>query len=231
MFKKIKKENMGKSDLGWLKSRFHFSFADYYNPNNMNFGALRVINDDKISPQTGFPKHAHKDMEIISYVVSGQITHKDSMGNEEILSEGEVQYMSAGTGITHSEYNMNKIEDLRLLQIWILPPKVGLIPIYGSYRFKKQEFKNKLLNIVSSHTGDAKIKIHQNVNFYASHLDEEKSLAFCLKRNKQVYFIQIEGKSLINNIELHDGDAMEITQELKFSIKALIKSHFLFIEM
>lgn len=137
MLKRLPKENMGTSNLGWLESRFHFSFAQYYNPENINFGVLRVLNDDIIHPQSGFGTHPHKDMEIITYVIKGAITHKDSMGNSESLSRGEVQYMSAGEGITHSEYNTTD-EDLRVLQLWIVPPQKSLPRLYGSHRFKKR---------------------------------------------------------------------------------------------
>ncbi len=231
MLKKLKKENMGKSNLGWLESRFHFSFAEYRNFDNINFGVLRVLNDDIIHPNSGFDTHPHQDMEIITYIVKGEITHKDSMGNEETLRRGEVQYLSAGTGIYHSEHNLHGSEDLRVLQIWILPPKRGLPKLYGSHRFKAQDRQNKLLKIVSSQSGDSKIKIYQDINIYVSELQKDKNLEFDINDNRQVYFVQIEGTSKINDIELKDGDAMEITKESKINIEAITNSHFLFIEM
>ena len=231
MLKKLSKENMGTSNLGWLESRFHFSFAEYRNPNNMNFGVLRVLNDDIVHPESGFDTHPHANMEIISYVVNGEITHKDSMGNSETLKRGEVQYLSAGDGIYHSEHNLHKSDDLRLLQIWIIPPKAGLPRLYGSKRFEENERKNKLLNIVSSTDGNADIKIYQDVNIYVSELEIKKSLDFEIKENRQVYFVQIEGSSNINEITLNAGDAMEIVDIKKIEIKALENSHFLFIEM
>jgi redox-sensitive bicupin YhaK (pirin superfamily) len=231
MLKKLLKENMGTSNLGWLESRFHFSFADYRNADNVNFGVLRVLNDDIIHPNSGFDTHPHANMEIVSYVVKGEITHKDSMGNSETLKRGEVQYLSAGDGIYHSEHNLNKTEDLRLLQIWIIPPKSGLPRLYGSKRYLEDERKNKLLNIVSSEDGDAQIKLHQDVNMYVSELEESKNLDFEIQNQRQVYFAQIEGSSKINDIELKSGDAMEITKENKITIKAITNSHFLFIEM
>ena len=231
MLKKLPKENMGTSNLGWLESRFHFSFAEYRNPNNMNFGVLRVLNDDIVHANSGFDTHPHANMEIISYVVKGEITHKDSMGNSETLKRGEVQYLSAGDGIYHSEHNVHKSDDLRLLQIWIIPPKAGLPRLYGSKRFEENERKNKLLNIVSSTDGNADIKIYQDVNIYVSELEIKKSLDFEIKENRQVYFVQIEGSSNINEITLNAGDAMEIVDIKKIEIKALENSHFLFIEM
>lgn len=231
MLKKLNKENMGTSNLGWLESRFHFSFAEYRNPQNINFGVLRVLNDDIIHPQGGFGTHPHQNMEIISYIVDGEITHKDSMGNEETLKRGEVQYLSAGDGIYHSEFNMNKTKDLRLLQIWILPPKNGLDRLYGSHKFEVEERKNKLLNIVSSQEGDGKIQIHQDVNLFVSELESGKEIEYSIGKNRQVYFTQIEGSSKINGIELSDGDALEITSESQIQIHANSNSHFLFIEM
>ena len=231
MLKKLPKENMGKSNLGWLESRFHFSFAEYRNPNNMNFGVLRVLNDDIVHPESGFDTHPHANMEIISYVVNGEITHKDSMGNSETLKRGEVQYLSAGDGIYHSEHNVHKSDDLRLLQIWIIPPKSGLSRLYGSKQYEEKDKKNKFLNIVSSTDGNADIKIYQDINIYVSELEIDKSLEFEIKENRQVYFVQIEGISFINGLILENGDAMEIVDEKRIEIKALGNSHFLFIEM
>ena len=231
MLKKLNKENMGTSNLGWLESRFHFSFAEYRNQKNINFGVLRVLNDDIIHANGGFGTHPHENMEIISYIVDGEITHKDSMGNEETLKSGEVQYLSAGDGIFHSEFNASNTIDLRLLQIWIIPPKRGLQRLYGSHRFTKEQKENKLLNIVSSKEGEAQIKIHQDVNFYVSLLDENKSIDYKIQNNRQVYFVQISGTSSVNGIELSDGDAMEIVDEKNLNIKAINNSHFLFIEM
>lgn len=231
MLKKLPKENMGTSNLGWLESRFHFSFAEYRNPNNINFGVLRVLNDDIVHPESGFDTHPHANMEIISYVVNGEITHKDSMGNSETLKRGEVQYLSAGDGIYHSEHNVHKSDDLRLLQIWIIPPKAGLPRLYGSKRYEEKDRINKFLNIVSSQNGNADIKIYQDINIYVSELEIDKSLEFEIKENRQVYFVQIEGSSNINEITLNAGDAMEIVDIEKIEIKALGNSHFLFIEM
>ena len=229
MIKKLPKENMGTSNLGWLESRFHFSFAEYRNPNNINFGVLRVLNDDIVHPQSGFDMHPHSNMEIISYVVNGEITHKDSMGNSETLKRGEVQYLSAGDGIYHSEHNLHKSEDLRLLQIWIIPPFAGLPRLYGSHQYKEEERQNRLLNIVSSQNGDSKIKIYQDINIFVSELDKE--LDYKIQKDRQVYFVQIEGISNINGTLLENGDAMEIVDEDILTIKPITKSHILFIEM
>ncbi len=231
MLKKLSRENMYVSNLGWLESRFHFSFAEYRNYDNMNFGVLRVLNDDIIHPDSGFDMHPHRDMEIISYIVDGEITHKDSMGNEETLTRGEVQYMSAGSGIVHAEYNKSISQDLRLLQIWIVPPNKNLQTLYGSHKYTKEQRRNKLLNIVSSLEGNAEVKIHQDINIFVSELEAQKIIEYSIQENRQVYFVQIEGKTNINGIELNNGDAMEITQESSLNITAVTNSHFLFIEM
>jgi redox-sensitive bicupin YhaK (pirin superfamily) len=229
MIKKLPKENMGKSNLGWLKSRFHFSFAEYRNPKNINFGVLRVLNDDIIHPVSGFDIHPHSNMEIISYIVDGEITHKDSMGNSETLKRGEVQYLSAGDGIYHSEHNLHKSNDLRLLQIWIIPPKAELPRLYGSHKYKFEQRDNKLLNIVSSQNGNSNIKIYQDINIFVSEFD--KPFEYKIQKNRQVYFVQIEGTSEVNGTILEYGDAMEIVDEEKLTINPQTKSHILFIEM
>ncbi len=229
MIKKLPKENMGKSNLDWLESRFHFSFAEYRNPNNINFGVLRVLNDDIIHPMSGFDTHPHSNMEIISYIVDGEITHKDSMGNNETLKRGEVQYLSAGDGIYHSEHNMHKSDDLRLLQIWIIPPKTGLPRLYGSHRYKFEERGNKLLNIVSSQDGNSDIKIYQDIKIFVSEFD--KPFEYKIHKDRQIYFVQIEGTSEINGTILKDGDAMEIVDIENLNVNPIEKSHILFIEL
>ncbi|MGV3075099.1 pirin family protein [Clostridium baratii] len=229
MLRKIDSRNMGSSNLGWLRSKFHFSFAEYYNPNNINFGVLRVINDDLIEPNTGFDIHPHKDMEIISYVVNGEITHGDSMGNKKTLSRGDVQYMSAGTGVYHSEHNFGK-DTLRLLQIWILPDKQGHTHSYGDYKFNWNDRENKWLHIVSSKAGNAPIKINQDMNIYVLELEKGKEIDFKVNKERQAYLVQIEGSSLINTVELNERDGMEIVEE-DILIKAKETSHIMVLEM
>ena len=166
-----KANDRGHANHGWLDSWHTFSFANYYDPNFMGFSALRVINDDVIDAGQGFGTHPHKDMEIITYVVEGELTHKDSMGNVGILKRGQMQYMSAGTGITHSEYNNTDVP-LRLLQIWIVPDKRGHQPTYGEYHFDWEARHNQWLHMVSDIHEDAPITINQDVNIYTILLDE-----------------------------------------------------------
>lgn len=229
MLRKIESKNMGSSNLGWLKSKFHFSFAEYHNPDNINFGVLRVINDDLIEAGTGFDTHPHRDMEIISYVVNGELTHEDSMGNKNTITRGHVQYMSAGTGVYHSEHNFGE-DILRLLQIWIFPNKKGYIPNYGDYRFNWDDRHNEWLHMVSSKDGNAPIKINQDINIYSLELEKDKEIDFQVKEGRQAYLVQIEGISIINNIELTNRDGMEIVEE-DILIKAKETSHILVLEM
>ena len=217
MLRRLPVEKMGESNLGWLRSKFHFSFAEYYNEKNINFGVLRVINDDYIAPGTGFPTHPHRDMEIISYVIEGKLTHKDSMGNESTLERGEVQYMSAGTGVTHSEYNKHA-EDTRILQIWVLPDRKGHTPNYGEYKFKYEDRIGKWLHFVSSKEGDAPIKVNQDVNFYVTEIEAGKEMEFEVKEGRQAYVVQIEGKSEINSTAMNPRDGLEtIGESLKIA--------------
>ncbi|NFG61110.1 MULTISPECIES: pirin family protein [unclassified Clostridium] len=229
MLSKIKSNDMGNSNLGWLRSKFHFSFAEYYNPYNMRFGALRVINDDLIKPDTGFDTHPHKDMEIITYVINGELTHEDSMGNKNTITRGHVQYMSAGTGVYHSEFNFRE-DTLRLLQIWILPDKQGYNPDYGDYRFNWNVRQNKWLHMVSRKDGNAPIKINQDMNVYSLELGKEKEINFTVNEGRQAYLVQIEGTSIINDIELNDRDGMKIIEE-DILIQGKETSHILILEM
>lgn len=232
MLRYIDHKKMGRSKLGWLDSHFHFSFAEYYNPANTNFGQLRVVNDDIIAPDTGFDTHPHRDMEIITYVIDGELTHADSMGNRHTLTRGQVQYMSAGTGVTHSEHNKGK-DTLRLLQIWILPDKKGYEPNYGEYRFKLEDRNDKWLHIASSYNNKdhpAHVKIHQDINMYATILTKDQSTDFKVGIGRQAYMILIEGEVSVGDINMHERDALEITEE-NIKITAKEQAHILIIEM
>ena len=229
MIRKIDNTRMGRSDLGWLKSLFHFSFADYYNPANINFGVLRVINDDLVQSGTGFGLHGHRDMEIISYVIDGDLTHGDNMGNNNTISRGHVQYMSAGTGVRHSEYNYST-GIARFLQIWIVPDERNLKPNYGDMRFTADQRHNQWLQVVSGLQSDAPIKIHQDASIYVTELDQGQAIDFTVAPGRQAYLVQIEGQSSINGETLVMRDALESVEE-NLQIKALEKSHFLVVEM
>lgn len=231
MVRYIDSKKMGRGKHGWLDSHFHFSFAEYYNPDNMHFGELRVVNDDMVQPGTGFDTHPHKNMEIISYVVNGELTHADSMKNQRKLTRGQVQYMSAGTGVLHSEHNFGR-DLLRFLQIWIFPDKDGYEPNYGDYAFKWEERKDAWLPIA---TGDASkkdvpIHVHADVNVYASEISAGKELQLKVAEDRQAYLVLIEGKAEIEGHTLSMRDAMEIVGQ-DVTVKASEDAHVLVIEM
>ena len=220
---------LGTSDLGWLRSRFHFSFAEYHDPARVHFGVLRVVNDDLVRPGTGFDTHPHRDMEIVSYVVDGELTHGDSMGNRNTLSRGDVQYMSAGTGVLHSEHNLGD-ETLRFLQIWIFPDERGLAPAYGDHRFDWDARTNRWLTVASGRGGDAPIRLHQDVTIGALELEAGRELPLRVPPGRQAYLVQIEGASSIGGVELGERDGLEIVGE-DVDITARETSHVLVIEM
>jgi redox-sensitive bicupin YhaK (pirin superfamily) len=195
----------------------------------MRFGVLRVLNDDLVQAGTGFDLHPHRDMEIISYVVDGELTHGDSMGNRRTLYRGEVQYMSAGTGVYHSEHNLGS-GTLRFLQIWIFPDRKDHTPSYGDYRFKWEDRINTLLPLVSPMEGSAPVKIHQDVHLYASYLEAGRELSFSVGRGRQLYLVNIEGTLDVLGERLRTRDAMEITEE-DLTFRTSENSHFLFVEM
>jgi redox-sensitive bicupin YhaK (pirin superfamily) len=232
MLRYIDGENLGRNIYEGIDSRHHFSFAEYYNPSNMQFGDLRVLNDDLVKPGAGFDMHPHKNMEVLSYVVSGELTHEDSMGNKRGLTRGQVQYMSAGTGVFHSEYNKSD-EMLRFLQIWILPDKNGHEPNYGDWRFGVEERINRWLPVaVGADNADngAPIKIHADVYAFASILEKDKTLEFIVSQNRQAYLALIEGKIEIEDTELSAGDALEITEQGIY-IRACEDAHMFLVEM
>lgn len=229
MLKYIPFHSLYLADHGWLQSRFHFSFAEYHNPNNINFGPMRVMNDDLIAAHQGFGKHPHKDMEIISYIIDGELTHEDSMGNKETLSRGDIQYLSAGTGITHAEMN-DSDEQVRLIQTWIIPQEKGLTPQYGSKRFDASQRYNKWLYLVGPKDSDAAIFIYQDASMFVSEIEANNTLTFTLKKGYQLYVKVMEGAGVINEHEFVHGDAAEVTQE-DLSITATSKLHLLVVQL
>lgn len=206
----------------WLKSRFHFSFAEYRNARNSQFGVLRVMNDDLVQPKRGFGEHPHSNMEIITYVVEGQLTHEDSMGTQETLGRGSIQFMTAGSGIRHSEFNHGD-KPLRFIQTWILPKDHGLKPNYGSCSGSKDARHNKLQHLVSDVENDTiqtPVKISQNANVYASELDLGQKVVHDLPRGHQGYLLCMEGSVKVNGHELHRHDACEILNSGTLEIEA-----------
>jgi redox-sensitive bicupin YhaK (pirin superfamily) len=230
MLEKIHYSALFVSRSDWLESHFHFSFAEYFNPANMNFGALRVMNDDVVQPNSGFPPHPHRDMEIFSYVLEGELTHGDSMGNQETLYRGDMQYMSAGTGVTHSEMNSHPKNPARFIQTWILPDQKGLKPAYGSKRFSREARLNRWLHVLGDQNSNAEVRFHQDANVYVSELERGQSLAYDLKSDRQAYLKILEGRAQVGGTELNYGDGAKIRDE-KIEIFASDDLHVMLIEM
>jgi len=229
MIRHIPYESLFLADHGWLKSRFHFSFAEYRNPDNISYGPLRVMNDDLIKAKSGFGTHPHNDMEIITYVLRGELTHQDSMGHKESLGRGAIQYMSAGTGVTHSEMNEGD-EEVHLIQTWILPALRGAKPQYGSKLFDKSARHNRWLHLVGPEGSGAHIRIYQDANMFASEMDAGQKLRFDLLTDRQLYLKVMEGDVRINGMVYAPGDAAEVEGESP-DFEAISDAHLLLVEM
>lgn len=211
----------GSADHGWLKAKHTFSFASYYNPERIHFGMLRVLNDDTIAAGVGFPTHPHDNMEIITIPLKGAIAHKDSMGNSSVIQKGEIQVMSAGTGIQHSEYNYSDSETLQLLQIWIFPNKKNVEPRYQQLSIN-QEITNQLHQILSPHPEDDGVWIHQDAWFHIGKFNTAQTIDYSLKKEGNgVYVFVIEGSVRIENQELSERDGLGISKTNQFSIEIL----------
>jgi quercetin 2,3-dioxygenase len=219
MIRVRKAQDRGHADHDWLKSWHTFSFADYYDPRQMGFSFLRVINEDIVQPSTGFPTHGHRDMEIITYVIEGVLTHEDTLGNAETLKPGEVQRMSAGTGIRHSEYNKETSSQVHLLQIWIEPEKSGLPPSYEQKSFQKELSSGKPILVVSPDQKNNSLKIHQDVRIYASTPSGSVQSEINIGENRKAWIQVVSGHLNVNGTLLQAGDGgiaeMEKTLQLK----------------
>jgi hypothetical protein len=228
---KIRKSNeRGHASHGWLDSYHTFSFADYYDPQWMGYRSLRVINDDLVLPGMGFGAHPHRDMEIISYVLSGAIEHKDSMGNGRVIRAGEFQYMAAGTGVQHSEFNPSKTEPLRLLQIWIQPDTKGVKPRYAEKNFANAPAGK--LNLVASKSGrDGSIAIHQDADLSFAKLDAGQKVAQPLAKGRHAWIHVAEGEVSINGTKLSGGDAVGVSEENVLNISATKPSQVLLFDL
>jgi quercetin 2,3-dioxygenase len=226
-----KSDKRGSANHGWLDSRFTFSFADYFDRNNMNFGPLRVINEDWIQPSGGFPTHPHNDMEIITYVLEGEIAHKDSMWKGAVLKRGDVQRMSAGTGITHSEFNNSSEIMLHLFQIWIIPDKNGYEPRYEDRTFNDDQKLDQLLLIASNDGRESSFDIHQDVDFYASIMSGRKDLVHTTGKGRGVLIQLASGNLVVNGTELFAGDVATITEEEVLNISAKESSEFILFDL
>jgi len=210
----------GQADHGWLKSMHSFAFADYHDPAHMGFGPLRVINEDRVAPGGGFGTHGHRDMEIISYVLDGELAHRDSMGNGSVIRPGDVQRMSAGSGVRHSEYNHAADRTTHFLQIWIEPNVAGIAPGYEEKRFADAEKQDRLRLIASPDGADGSVRIHQDARLYASRLAEGKTLAASLDAGRLGYLHLVRGSATVNGERLEGGDAAKVRHETKIEIRA-----------
>lgn len=227
-----KAETRGYADHGWLKSHHSFSFADYYNPKRMNFGALRVLNDDQIDGGKGFGTHPHDNMEIISIPLEGDLEHKDSMGNVAVIKRGDIQVMSAGTGVKHSEYNKNKDAVGKFLQIWVIPNKENVTPRYDQITLKEEDRRNKLQQIISPNPEDEGMWIHQDAWFYLGKLAKGISLDYEFKKKGNgVYAFIISGNISIDGAKLNQRDGLGIWDTKKIKISADSDAEILLMEV
>lgn len=203
----------GAANFGWLDSRHTFSFGNYYDPEHMGFASLRVINEDIVQPSRGFDTHGHRDMEIITYVLDGALEHKDSIGNGAVMRPGDVQRMTAGTGILHSEYNASDTDPVHLLQIWILPGERGLEPGYEQTYFAPEEKQGRLRLVASPEGKEGSVVVHQDVNLYATVLSEGETVEHAIAPNRAVWLQVARGSLQVNDQTLSAGDGAAIAQE------------------
>jgi redox-sensitive bicupin YhaK (pirin superfamily) len=201
----------GYADHGWLRSYHTFSFADYYDPQHVDFGPLRVINEDRVQPGAGFGTHAHRDMEILSYVLSGALSHKDSMGNGSTIRPGDVQRMSAGRGVQHSEFNGSNSEPVHFLQIWIVPERRGIEASYEERHFSEEQRRGRLRLIASPDRADGSVLIHQDARVYAGLFDGDETARLEVAAGRRVYVHVARGQIEVNGAALSAGDALKLT--------------------
>ena len=227
-----KSETRGDANHGWLHSKHTFSFANYYDPQRMNFGVLRVLNDDKVSGGMGFGTHPHQNMEIISIPLSGDLEHQDSMGNTTVIKEGDIQVMSAGTGVQHSEYNKNKDEEVRFLQIWVIPHTQNVEPRYDQITLKKEDRKNKLQQVLSPNKEDAGVWIHQDAWFNMVDLDADKAVTYNFNlASNGLYLFVLEGSVEVAGEKLERRDGLGIFDTQSITLKASEQASVLLMEV
>lgn len=221
----------GHANLGWLDSYHTFSFGNYYDPEQMGFRALRVINDDWVAPTAGFDTHPHRDMEILTYILSGALTHRDSMGNTATIGVNEVQRITAGTGIAHSEFNASESEPVHLLQIWLLPDQQGLTPSYQEAVFPAEVRQGQWCLIAGRDAGEEAIHINQDVNFYGALLQAGEQLEFPLRKDRHAWLQVAQGKVSLNGHSLEAGDGAAISAEALLEIQAHSEAEVLLFDL
>lgn len=224
-------EERGKANYGWLDTKYSFSFARYFDPDKMGFGLLRVLNDDIVLPDSGFGTHPHDNMEIITIILDGQLQHRDSMGNGSVIKKDEVQVMSAGSGVTHSEFNPSKTEKVNLLQIWIYPKEENITPRYDQKLFPKEERKNNLVTVVSGFNENGSLYIHQNAEIKLGYFDEGNRIIYKIREGNGVYLFVIEGHLKVDGEYLFRRDAVGIYDTGEFEIDVIENSEFVLLEV
>ncbi len=229
MIKIRKSEHRGKANHGWLDTKHTFSFASYYDPEHMGFRSLRVINEDKVKPGKGFGSHPHENMEIITYIVAGAIEHKDSTGTASVIKPGEIQRMSAGTGVVHSEYNPSKEKELHLLQIWIEPNKNDVEPGYEQKKIKKD--KGKLVLIASQKPDKDSVKIHQDASVFAGYFSKGDAAVHKLKPKRHAWVQVVRGHVSVNGFDMEAGDGAAVSDEKNIEIKSLAETEILLFDL
>jgi len=221
----------GHADHGWLDSHFTFSFADYYDPQHIHFRTLRVMNDDHIVAGAGFPTHPHRDMEIVTYVLEGALEHRDSMGNGSVIRPGDVQYMSAGTGVTHSEFNASDKEPVHLYQIWMFPDQKGHNPAYDQKHFAENDKRGNLRLVVSPDGRDGSVKIRQDNELYAAVLAPGESVQHTLKPKRHAYLQVARGSVTLNGQPLETGDGAAISEEKSINLTGVNEAEVLLFDL
>jgi quercetin 2,3-dioxygenase len=221
----------GLTSIDWLKSRHTFSFGDYYDSNEQGFSDLRVINEDWVAPGAGFPTHSHRDMEIVTYVIEGAVQHRDSMGNGSVIRPGEVQRMSAGSGVTHSEYNPSRVEELHLLQIWIMPDRRGHAPGYEQKSVPDADKRGRLRIIASADGRDGSVTIHQDARLYAGAIGTAGTLTFELPPGRRGFVQVVMGAIDLNGVGLAAGDGARVVDERTIAIVGRVPSEVLLFDL
>ena len=221
----------GRTQLGWLNSYHTFSFGGFHDPNRMGFRSLRVINDDRVTPGAGFATHSHQDMEILTYVLEGALEHKDSLGNGSVIRPGEVQIMSAGTGITHSEFNHSQVEPVHFLQIWLLPNQLGLRPRYEQKKFSVTNKQGQLLLVAAKDGREGAVKIHQDADLYASNLKAGDILNYNIPPERYAWIQIANGIITLNGEELRQGDGVQLRGNRSLEIETQIGGEILLFDL
>ena len=219
------------TEMGWLESWHSFSFAEHYQPDRLGFRALRVINDDRVQPARGFGSHSHRDMEILTYVLSGELAHKDSMGNGSIIRRGELQRVSAGTGVVHSEMNPSRTEPVHFLQIWIVPDRAGHRPGYEQKAFSPEERRGKLRLIASPDGRDGSVTIHQDALVHASLLERDERASYTLRPRRHAWLQVARGSVQLNGQALREGDGAAISDETRVDVSSEDSSEVLLFDL